>query len=173
MVSRNRKIVFCLIVIALLSEVSADFVLGSISDKLAIQIQDIQRLIVQEQERADEQTKALEQTPSSVTVTQAPDGHKNMTVLLSANLHIEANLSGEVIRTYLLRIVDLNAAKNVYDLWKSYFDAALETEALFIFGLSAVLGLKRLLGGAINNNKPNPKKTRCECEYRSIEKRTA
>lgn len=146
MVSRNQKIVFCLVVIAfLLSEVSTDFVPSSISDMLAIQIQDIQRLIVQEQKRADEEAKALGQASSSVTITQAPDGHTFVTIGAGVNLHVGVNLSGEIIRIYWLRIVDLNAAKKVYDLWKSYFDEALETEALFIFGLFAVWGLKRLL----------------------------
>jgi hypothetical protein len=123
--------------ISLLFEISADFVLGSISDKLAIQIQDIQPLIAQEQKK-EEERKALEQVPASVTVTEAPDGGKKLTIEGSANLHFEVGMSGEIIRTYLLRIVDLVAAKNVYDLWKSYIDTVLETEVAFILILSAI-----------------------------------
>jgi len=145
MENRNHKIALFLLVIALLSEVSADFVLGSISDKLTVQIQDVQRLIVQEQERADEQ-KTAEQAPSSVTVTQAPDGRKNVTIEVGVSLNIEVDLSGEIIRIYRLRIVDLNNAKNAYDLGKRYLDIALETEAIFIFGLSVIWELRRLLG---------------------------
>jgi len=141
----NHKIALFLMIIALLSEVSADFVLGSISDKLTIQIQDIQRLIVQEQERADKQ-ETSEQAPSSVTVTQAPDGRKNMTIEASVGLNFEVDLSGEIIRIYRLRIVDLNNAKNAYDLGKRYLDTALETEVIFMFGLSMMWELKRLLG---------------------------
>jgi len=137
MIIRNKKTVLYFIMISLLFEISADFVLGSISNKLAIQIQDIQQLIVQEEKKAEER-KALEQVPASVTVTEAPDGSKNMMIEASINLHFELGLSGEIIRTYLVRIVDLVAAKNVYDLWKSYIDRALETEVAFILILSAV-----------------------------------
>ena len=137
MIRRNRKLVLCLNIISLLFGISADFVLGSISDKLAVQIQDSQQLIAQEQKKAEER-KVLEQVPARVTVTEAPDGGKNVTIEASANLHFEVGLSGEIIRTYLLRIVDLVAAKNVYDLWKSYIDTVLETEVIFIMILSAV-----------------------------------
>jgi len=133
----NKKTVLYFIMISLLFEISADFVLGSISNKLALQIQDIQQLIVQEEKKAEER-KVLEQFPASVTVTEAPDGSKNITVIISETLHVEESLSGEIIRTYLVRIVDLVAAKNVYDLWKSYIDKALEIEAAFILILSAV-----------------------------------
>ena len=138
MIPRNHKLVLCLIIISLLSEISADFVLDSISNKLAIQIQDIQQLIAQEQKK-EEEREALERIPASVTVTEAPDGGKNVRIGTSINLSIEVGLSGEIIRTYLLRIVDLVAAKDLYDLWKSYIDTVLETEVAFILILSAVL----------------------------------
>ena len=136
--TRNHKLVLCLIIISLLSEISADFVLDSISDKLAIQIQDIQQLIAQEQKK-EEEREALERIPAPVTVTEAPDGGKNVRIEASINLSIEVGLSGEIIRTYLLRIVDLVAAKDLYDLWKSYIDTVLETEVAFILILSAIL----------------------------------
>jgi hypothetical protein len=126
--------------ISLLSQISADFVLGSISEKLAIQIQDFQQLVAQEQKRVEER-KALEQVPASITVTEAPDGSKNVTIFASANLQFEVGLSGEIIRTYLLRIVDLIAMKNVYDLWKEHIDLVFETEVVFIMILSATRAL--------------------------------
>jgi hypothetical protein len=149
MIIRNKKTVLYFMMISLLFEISADFVLDSISNKLAIQIQDIQQLIVQEQKKAEEQ-KALEQVPASVTVTEMPDGRKNMTINASINLHFELDLSGEIIRTYLVRIVDLVAAKNVYDLWKSYIDRALEIEVAFILILSAVFLRQHRQNGSRN-----------------------
>ena len=130
-------------VIALLTEVSADFVLGSISNKLTLQIQDIQGLIVQEQKRAEEQKKAVEQAPLPVAVVQTTDGHKHVTVESSDSLHFDVSLSGEIIRSYLLRIADLKTIKDTYDLWKDSIHAALLNEAIFILGLSTVWELKR------------------------------
>jgi hypothetical protein len=71
--------------ITLLSEISTDFVLTSISDKLAIKIQDIQQLILHEQEKEEEQ-KALEQVSESMTVTEAPNGGKDITIVISGSV---------------------------------------------------------------------------------------
>ena len=129
--------------IFLLMEVSADFVLSSISNMLSLKIQDIQGLTVQEQKRAEEQKKALEQAPLPVAIIQTPDGHKHVTVESSISLHIDFSLSGESIRTYLLQIVDLKAVKDTYDLWKDNIYAALVSEAFFILGLFTVWELKK------------------------------
>lgn len=136
-VRRNKKLVFCFIMISLLSEISADFVLGSISDKLAIQIQETQQLVVQAQNKVEEQ-KALTQAPASMIVEEKPDGSKEVTVYASATIGLGASVSGEIIRTYLLQIVDLVALKNLYDLWKSYVDIILEVKITLILILSAV-----------------------------------
>jgi regulator of RNase E activity RraB len=137
MIVRKWKFAFCLIVVSLVSEISAEFVLGSISDKLSIQIQDIQQLIVQEQ-RAEE-AKKLEQVSPSMTTTETSDGHKSVVVEFIEDSQAEASLSGEIIKTHLQRIVDLIVAKNVYDLWTSYFRTLLETELAFIMIFSGVL----------------------------------
>jgi hypothetical protein len=138
MIIHTRKLVLCLILVSLLSEISASFVLGLISDKLAVRIQDIQQLVVQEQRKAEE-LKALEQVPESVTVKEAPEGGRVFKVGASLTLVFDMGLSGEIIRTYLQQIVDLVALKNVYDLWKSYTDKLVEAEVVFMLIPSAVL----------------------------------
>jgi len=97
---------------------------------------------ITERKKAEER-KALEQVPASVTVTEAPDGGKNVMIEASVSLHIEVDTSGEIIRTYSLRIVDLVAAKKIYDLWKNYMDTLLETQMIFILILFAVFLQKR------------------------------
>lgn len=119
--------------------------LSSISAKLGRQIQDTQKLIVQEQKSADTQKNASSQSPVSITMTQSSDGHKNVTVIAIESLNIGTSLSGEIVRTYLQRIVDLTVAKDAYDLCKGYLNTTLEAEVLFIGGLCVFWSLKELL----------------------------
>jgi hypothetical protein len=144
MILKTKKAILCFILVSILLEISADFVLGSLSDKLTVQIQDTKRLIAQEQKKAKEE-KALEQAPTSVTVTEASDGSKNITINANVNIGFGDSLSGEIIRAYSVRLVDLVALKNVYDLWKSYIDKALETEVVFILVLSAIFRRQHIL----------------------------
>jgi hypothetical protein len=137
MILRNKRAILYFILISIFFEISTDFVLGSISNKLSVQIQGTKRLIMQEQKKAEEE-KTLKQVPASVTVTEAPDGSKNITINASVNLNFGESLSGEIIRTYSVQLVNLVAAKNIYDLWKSYIDKALEIEVVFILSLSTV-----------------------------------
>jgi hypothetical protein len=122
--------------IFLLFDIAADFVLGSISNRLAMERRDIQQLIVQEQKKVEEQ-EALKQVPTSATVIRMSDGNENMTISSSFIFYLEVGMSGEIIRTYLQRIVDLTAAKNAYDMWKGYIDMLFETEVVLIIILSA------------------------------------
>jgi hypothetical protein len=140
---RTCKVELCLLVIFLLVAVAGDFVTQSISDQLTVQIRDTQQLIAQEQEKVEEQNKAQEQTPAAVTVTYLPSGTKLMTVTCGVNINLEVDLSGEIIRNLSLKLVDLQTAKNLWDLWNSYFDAILEAWAMLILGTAMGLGLKR------------------------------
>jgi hypothetical protein len=127
----------------LLAEFSTGFVLGVLSDKLSIEIKGIQELITQEQKRAEEQKETLERTPMPVAIVQTPDGHTYMTFEGGVNLDFEVGLSGEIIRTFLIRIVDLVTVKNTYDFWKDFVYLALVNEALFILGFFMVWELKK------------------------------
>lgn len=144
MIARKPVTILCLLLISLIVSISGDFVTKSLSDKLTLQIQETQRLIVEEQEKMDEQKKLQDQTPAPVTVVEMPDGSKQMAVKLGVSLSIAADLSGEILRTYQLKLVDLKTMKGLYDMWNRAFKMLIEAEAALIIGLSLVLGTKQV-----------------------------
>ena len=117
----------CLALFSILLDFWGNYAFASTSDLLRIQIREIQQLVEQERKKAEEQSVSNE-NPASVTVTQTPDGHK--TVLIQANItfNIGIDVSGEAIKTYLQRIVELSNLKNVFDLCREYLNIAMETE---------------------------------------------
>ncbi len=145
MIAKNRKTLVCLFIISLLVSVSGSFVTKSLSDALTQPIKDTQRLIMEEQERIEEQKKLQEQTPSHVTIIHMPDGSKQMTVTAGASLNVAAGSSGEIVRTYMQKLVELKTAKGLYDLWNFTFKTLFEAELALILGLSLTLGTKRIL----------------------------
>ena len=136
MIVRKTETVLCLLIISLLVGFSSSFVTKSLSDKLTLQIEETEQLIVEEQEKIEEQKIMQDQTPSPTTVIEMPDGSKQVTVHASLSLAFQVGLSGEILRTLNIKLIDLKTAKGLYDMWNRSFKMLMEAEATLIIGLS-------------------------------------